>query len=276
MSDQINLGDKVLSDPGYRVISDVFQLENIVANCGIVAGKNLIVDTLRKVFRRDRFYRYLSDEFGFPLTPSELDLDPAAGLVDNTTTRIFIGSTYRFDIKFNPALIVKNTSTRYVPISFNQNMLGVIYRDEVIRDGYGNYTQIYTPAFNTLVGAWDQTIEVKVIAESEMDREELADAVQTILMGPRRLELQNEGLFIKSVYTSGEQEEQYANDYIYMVSINFECRSEFKVYIPISNLCDKIMFCFDFAVPESISPPVSPIFNIYETLDVTNFLGIVE
>lgn len=268
-----NLGDQTLEDPGYRVISDIWHYENIVANTGYIASKNLIIDTLRKVFRRDRYYAFKTDVFGFPKTPSEYNLDPATGLIDNDTTRIFIGSTYRYDIVFRPALIVKLASSQYVPISFNQNMLGVVYRDEVIRDGYGNYTQIYTPAYNTLVGAWDQKIEVKIVSESEADREELTDIVQTVLMGPRRLELQNEGLFIRSISTSGEQEEQYANDYLYMATVDIDCRSEWKCYIPINNIVDKIMFCFDFGYTDASGnpynfPEVQPQFNINETIDL--------
>jgi hypothetical protein len=224
----------------HRVVSDIFELENIVQQTGMLHGKNLLIDVLRDVFRQDREYKYVSDVFGFPKTPSHLGLDPDAGLDDTETTRIFIGSTYRYDVKFNPSIIVKNTGSRYVPISFNQNLLNYIYRKELLIDGYGNTTTIRTPYAKTIVGAWDQTFEVKVIAESEVDREEIADIVQVTLMGSRRLELQRAGLFIRSMSTSGETEEPYANDFIYMVSINLDVRSEWKIHIPISDFCERI------------------------------------
>jgi len=230
----------------HRVISDIFNLEYVVQQTGMVHGKNLLIDTLRDIFAQDREYKYVSDVFGFPKTPYHLGLDPAAGLDDEETTRIFIGSTYRYDIKFNPSIIVKNTGSRYVPISFNQNLLGVINRKEIITDGYGNSSVIYTPACHTLVGAWDQTFEVKVIAENEMDREEIADIVQVTLMGTRRMDLQRAGLFIKDLSTSGESEEKYSNDYLYMVSINLNTRTEWKVHIPISNLVERIGVCLTF------------------------------
>jgi len=230
----------------HRVISDIFNLEYVVQQTGMVHGKNLLIDTLRDIFAQDREYKYVSDVFGFPKTPYHLGLDPAAGLDDEETTRIFIGSTYRYDIKFNPSIIVKNTGSRYVPISFNQNLLGVINRKEIITDGYGNSSVIYTPAYHTLVGAWDQTFEVKVIAENEMDREEIADIVQVTLMGTRRMDLQRAGLFIKDLSTSGESEEKYSNDYLYMVSINLNTRTEWKVHIPISNLVERIGVCLTF------------------------------
>lgn len=230
----------------HRAITDIFNLENVVQQTGVVHGKNILIDTLRDIFSRDREFKYVADVFGFPKTPSHLGLDPAAGLDDSTTTRIFIGSTYRYDIKFNPSIIVKNTGSRYVPISFNQNLLGIINRKEIITDGYGNSSVIYSPAYHTLVGAWDQTFEVKIIAENEVDREELADIVQVALMGTRRLDLQTAGLFIKSLSTSGENEEPYSNDRLYMMSINLDTRSEWKVHIPINDIVERIGVCLTF------------------------------
>lgn len=230
----------------HRAITDIFNLEYIVSDVGMVAGKNILIDVLRNIFAQDREYKYVSDVFGFPKTPSHLNLDPEAGLDDDETTRIFIGSTYRYDIKFNPSIIVKHTGSRYVPISFNQNLLGIINRKEIITDGYGNSSVIYTPAYHTLMGAWDQTFEVKIVAENEIDREEIADIVQVSLMGTRRMDLQHAGLFIKTMSTSGETEEKYSNDYLYMVSISLDTRSEWKVHIPISDIIERIGVCLTF------------------------------
>jgi hypothetical protein len=206
----------------------------------------VLIDVLRNIFAQDRQFKYVSDVFGFPKTPSHLGLDPSAGLDDEETTRIFIGGTYRYDTKFNPSIIVKNTGSRYSPIAFNQNVLGTIYREEVLTDGYGNRTTLTVPAYNTIVGAWDQTFEVKIITENEIDREEISDIVQVTLMGTRRLEIQNAGVFIKSLSTSGETEQQYANDYIYSISINLDVRTEWRVHIPISDVCERIAVCLTF------------------------------
>lgn len=243
----------------HRVITDIFNLENVVLQTGMLHSKNILIDVLRDIFAQDRQFKYVSDVFGFPKTPSHLGLDPSAGLDDNETTRIFIGSTYRYDVKFNPSIIVKNTGSRYVPISFNQNLLCVVNRLEKIVDGYGNSSSIYTPAFNTLAGAWDQTYEVKIITENEVDREEIADIVQVALMGTRRLELQKAGVFIKGMSTSGETEQQYANDHLYVVSINLDVRSEWRVHIPISNITERIGVCLTFKTldGESVSDALS-------------------
>jgi len=230
----------------HRVMSDILGLESVVSQSGILFCKNVLIDTLREVFRRDRYYGYRDDSFGFPRTPSHLGLDPDAGIDDEETTRIFIGSTYRYDIKFNPSIIVKNTGTKYTPISFNQDVLGVIYTNERVVDGYGNETIIRSPRFNTLVGAWDHSFEVKVITEDEVDREEIADIIMVALQGSRRLELQHEGVFIRSISTSGEAERAYSNDHLYMVSINLEVRSEWKIHIPINNLMERIAMYITF------------------------------
>jgi len=230
----------------HRVVSDIFSLENVVQQTGVVHGKNILIDMLRDIFAQDRQYKYVQDVFGFPKTPSHLGLDPEAGLDDTSTTRVFIGSTFRYDIKFNPSIIVKSTGSRYVPIAFNQNLLSVINRRELLIDGYGNQTVITTPAYHTLAGAWDQTFEVKVIAENEMDREEIADIIKVTLMGTRRRELERAGLHIKVLSTGGETEEKYSNDFLYMISINIDTRSEWKVRIPINDVCERIGVCLTF------------------------------
>lgn len=237
----------------HNVVSDIFHLENVVQQVGIMHAKNIIIDTLREVFRHDREFKYVTDIFGYPKTPSHLGLDPDAGLDDEETTRIFIGSSYRYDVNFNPAIIVRNTGTRYVPISFNQDLLSVIFRTERLIDGYGNESLIHTPYSHTLVGAWDHTFAVDVLTEDESDREEIADIIMVTLQGRRRLELQREGVFIRRCSTGGETEELKAtsvggNDHLYKVSINLDVRSEWKIHIPISNICERIGFCLDFKV----------------------------
>lgn len=230
----------------HRVNSDIFNNEHIIQTIGVVAGKNILIDTLREVFRNDREFKYVDDVFGFPKIPNYRGLDPAVGIEDQEASRIFIGSTYRYDVKFYPAITVKNTGTRYIPISFNQDYLGVMYRPELLMDGYGNNTIITVPAYNTLVGAWDQTFEIKITTESEIDREELSDIVMPVLMSTRRLELQDAGLFIKNMSAGGETEEPYGNNYLYSNSITLETRSEFKIHIPISNVAERIGFLITF------------------------------
>lgn len=235
-----------MSLTSHRVVSDIFGLENVVQQIGIVQSKNVLIDTLREVFRQDREFTYKTDVFGFPLTPNHLGLDPEAGIADSTSTRIFIGSSFRYDVKFNPSITVKNTGTSYVPISFNRDLMSVIYTTERVVDGYGNETLIRTPQFHTLVGAWDQSIEIKITTEDEVDREEIADIVMVALQGSRYLDLQRAGVHIKSMSTGAETEQAYANDHLYMISVNLKIRSEWKIHIPINNLCERIGLCITF------------------------------
>ena len=228
-------------------ISDIYNLEHVVQQSGMVYTKSVIIDTLRDIFSQDIQFKYVADHFGFPKTANHLGLSPFAGLGDDTeTTRIFIGSSYRYDIKFTPSIVVRNTGSRYNPISFNQDYLGVINRNELLTDGYGNQTILHVPAYSMRVGAWDMTMEVKIVAEDEVDREELADIVQVCLMSSRRQEIQNMGVFIKSMSTGGETEEPYSNDKLYSVSINLEIRTEFKVYVPISDVVERLSLCLTF------------------------------
>jgi hypothetical protein len=234
----------------FHAVSDIFNLECVVQQDGMVYTKNVLIDTLRDIFSQDRQFKYVNDVFGFPKTPNHLGLDSDAGLDDEDTTRIFIGGSYRYDVKFNPSIIVRNTGSRYTPVSFNQDFLGTMSRVQVLTDGYGNHTTINTPTHNIRVGAWDQTYEVKIIAENEVDREEIADIVQIALMGSRRQELHNAGVFVKGMSTTGENEVPYANDFLYTVAVNLEIRTEWRIHIPISNICEKIGLCLTFKTLE--------------------------
>lgn len=250
----------------HRVITDIFNLENVVQHTCMMQGKNIIIDTLRDIFRADREYKYVDDVFGYPKTPSHLGLDPEAGLDGEETTRIYIGSSYRYDVKFNPSIIVKNTGNRYKPISFNQDWMSITHSKELIVDGYGKQTIINTPEATTLVGAWDQTFEVKVVAETEMDREEIADIVIISLVASRRKELEQAGIFIKNLSTGGEAEQPYANDYLYTVSVNLEIRSEWKILIPISNIMERIAMCITFDALDTDPPADGLTINQHITL----------
>ena len=244
----------------HNVLTDIFDLEYIVQQTGMMHGKNILIDFLREIFRQDRQYKFVSDVFGYPLTPSHLGLDPNAGFDTNETTRIYIGSSYRQDVKFNPSIIVKNTSSRYKPISFNQDAKTLIYETTVLTDGYGRHTVIRTPKYHRLVGAWEQNFELKVIAESELDREEITDIVMATIMGTRRIELEKAGLHIKTISSNGETETPYANDYLYSTSITVETRSEWKVNIPVTDICDRIALYVIYNA-SSTDVPVSEDFN---------------
>lgn len=228
----------------YLVYSDIYNLDYIVQHSGIMFGRNILVDTLREIFSKDKEYRYLRDSFGFPKTPSHLNLEENAGIDDNTTTRVFIGGAFRYDISYLPGITVRQTSSSYKPISFNQNMWVLEYQTQRTIDGYGNVTFNEVPSSYQFAGAWEQSFEIKVTSKSLEDTIHLADIVMISLQGTYRLPLQQNGLFIKQVRSSGEQTESInANDPLFTISITLDTYSEWRRSIPISNLVERLSLC---------------------------------
>jgi hypothetical protein len=229
----------------HRVFSDLFELDDFIQQTAVSQGKRLIIDALREHFRNDTFYRYGTDAFGFPLTPDLTDLPPDIGEV--RTTRIFIGDIFRYDGRYLPAITVRQTGGRYYAISFNQN--GTYrYRADLIIDGYGNRSLVKVPTHKVYAGAWEQTFNVQIAAESIPDREELSDIVSSFLISTARIPVQDAGLLMKNVSFGGESEEDWANDKVYIQSINVETFSEWRREMPIDNVVETINFCFDYGV----------------------------
>lgn len=232
---------------GQLVYSNQYDIDNFVMHTGLGHGRNLLVDYLRQAFSRDKEYRYLTDIFGFPKTPSELGLSPDLGLPpDDTSTRIFIGTQYRYDITFLPAITIRTSGLNYHPISFNQNSGMVLYEWQKVIDGYGNETILKLPAAIQYVGAWDSTYEIKISSKSLEDTVAITDLVMIMLQHRFRLDLQQNGFFIKKMSAGGETTENTNNnDPLYHISISVEAYSEWAREIPISNLVERVRFCFE-------------------------------
>lgn len=229
------------------VFSDIYNLDNIVKHSAMMIGRNLLIDVLREQFRKDSEYRYVSDKFGFPKTPSQRGLDPDDGSYNDVTTRIFIGSTHREDMAFLPAITIRPTNLQYNPISFSRNRGVIEYGDVKTVDGYGNVTIARTPTHTTFAGAWDQTFEVKVSSRSLEDVTTIADIVLITLQDIYHQDLQRNGLFVKSVSSGGQTEENIGEaDPIYHISISVSAYTEWARKIPIANLVDRIQMCFNF------------------------------
>jgi len=229
----------------HRVYSDLFDLANFVRQVAVSQGKNLLIDTLREHFKADRFYRYTTDAFGFPLTPDMTDLP--ADIQEDRTTRIFIGDVFRYDKRYWPAIVVRYGSGKYKPVSFNQNQT-VRYRMDLVLDGYGGRSYVNVPTHHVVAGAWEQTFEILIASEAIPDREELTDIVSSFLIGKARQELYEAGLFVRGVSMSGEREEEWGNDKVYLQSITVEAYSEWRREIPIDNLVETINFCFNYGL----------------------------
>lgn len=236
-----------MAGSGTFLFSDIFNLDNVVQMSGVQVGRNMLIDMLREIFVRDREYHYVKDPFGFPKTPSQRGLDADAGVDNEDTTRIFIGSTFRYDISFLPAITVRPVNIAYKPISFNQNNGTIQYGLQKIVDGYGNQTIVKTPSSMVFAGAWDQTFEVKISTYSPEDTHALTDLVIQSLQGTYRNNLQQNGLFIKRISGGGENTENVnRNDPVFHSSLSVETYSNWRREIPIANMIDRIQLCFEF------------------------------
>jgi len=228
------------SNASHRVYSNFFSDYHIVQQVLSSQPKNLLIDVLRSVFREDSVYTYRSDQYGYPLTPSQIGLDN-----DSTeTTKILISDQYRYEIKFYPGITIKNNGGSYKPLSFNQE--GTIqYRKDMVEDEFGRRTVINTPTHRIYAGYWEMSFEIGVYSESHSELEELVDIVSLILQHTHFHDLRANGLLIKSCSVGGESAEPYANDYVYSQSITINTLSEWRVEIPIDNIIEKIVFYFD-------------------------------
>jgi len=250
--------------------SDVYQLYNVVQNTQILYPKSLLISTLREYYARDTKYHYVKDEWGFPKTPDHTDLAPDAGWNDDVTTRIFIGQENRFDIKYLPAVLIKHTSSAYIPISINQEEDCVQYGYRLFIDGYGNKTSLKVPVHLLFAGAWDLGFDIEVIAESSQDRSTIVEGISMHLMSNVRNQLTYDGLFIKNTRTSGESQELYQNDNLYKQTISLECRGEYRRQIPVTNTVEIITACIEIGHTEDTTWMPDPNLTIYYQLDLSN------
>jgi hypothetical protein len=234
------------SNKDHRVFSDFFANNHIIQNVAIVQPKNLLIQSLRDLFRKDSIFTYRDDEYGFPLTP-DLTGKP---LDTEESTKILISDIYRYDVKFFPAITIKHDGGSYKPISFNQE--GTYkYRVDYIEDAYGGRRKISTPTHKVYAGRWEINITVGVYCESSSELQELIDIITMGLQYVLWNDLRASGLFIQGLSIGGESSEPYANDYIYSQNVTLRCLSEWRVEIPLENIIEKIMFYFDSVKTET-------------------------
>lgn len=226
--------------------TDLYSLFGYYQNTMIVHPKEMFIETLRQWFSQDSYYHYTADEFGFPKTPDQTNLELGAGLYDDSTTRIFIGEYYRLDTRFYPSILVKMQGSKYVPISMSRNKGFVQWRNVVYTDGYGNETILSTPDYFSLSGAWEGNIAVDVTARSMRARDELVELLSILFTDLRFEDMQVAGIFIKGGANIGAPTEMDdRNDHLFKQSVSFEVRTEWERRIPISSVIDAINVCVD-------------------------------
>jgi hypothetical protein len=229
--------------------TDLYQVHHVVQNTLMAYPKELIIGMLREEFAQDSYYFYASDEWGYPKIPDHTDLPLGSGINDDLTTRIFIGETFRQDAIFYPALLVKMTAARSVPISMNRNKDVIEYEKQIVVDGYGNTKEFFIPKFIDLAGAWEGTIAIDVISRDILDRDNLISIVMLLFTDIRFESLRKAGVLIKSGQptvggiSEGDDRQQ---EKIYKATISVDIRTEWRRLIPISGIVERINFCVDF------------------------------
>lgn len=250
--------------------SDLYGLFDIVQNTQVSFPKELLIGILRDFFSQDSYYHYVKDPWGFPYTPDHTDLPPDAGLQDDTTTRLYIGEAYRFDVIYYPAIVVRAGSTTYVPISMNREKETVLNKATVVVDGYGNETVFVEPTHFILAGAWEGTLQIDVMTRSIRARDDLVELVSLACTDVRFEELLRAGVLVKRVSAGTPSEAEDRNDKLYKQSINLDIRSEWRRQIPISNLVDAINICVEFGNVQTTPIVTAPNLEIVTTIDLVS------
>ena len=224
----------------HRVFSNFFSDHSIVQNVAIVQPKNLLISSLRDIFRTDSLFTYRDDKYGYPLTPDLTGMDIDSEL----TTKVLISDVYRYEVKFFPAIVIRANGGTYKPVSFNQNMT-LKHREDIIENSYGSISKIKTPTHRVYAGMWDLSFDVMIYSESHSELEELTEITSMALQYSLWQDLRASGLFIKSLSIGGENAEPYANDFVYSQNITLNTFSEWRVEIPLDSIIEKLVFYFD-------------------------------
>lgn len=261
-----------MTTPGTGNLSrtDLYATYNVVQNTLMSYPKELVIGVLREEFSKDSFYAYRSDEWGFPKTPDHTDLPLGAGYDDDLTTRIFIGEAFRFDAIFYPALLVKMTSAKSVPIAMNRNKDVVEYEKILVVDDFGNEKKFFIPKYFDLAGAWEGTISIEVMARDIRTRDDLISIVMLMFADIRFETMRKAGVLIKSGQPSVggiSESEDRQQDKLYKATISMEIRTEWRRLIPINSLIEQINFCVDFGVLGE-NPVINPNIQISQTISL--------
>jgi len=248
-------------------IGDLRKVFGIVQSSMLIYPKEMIISTLRDYFSKDSYYHYVQDAWGFPKTPDVTDMPLGSGVHNELTTRIFIGESFRQDITFYPAIIVRSSSSKYTPISINRNQGKVEYESILYEDGYGNSKQINYPASIVTEGAFEGSMSIDVFARSIAERDELVELVSMALTEIYFDDLCKIGLIVKPLDISSLTETEDRKDKLYKGTISFPIRTEWKRVIPINNIINSIVFIVEFQDlknPNSIPAP-----NLTISTDIT-------
>lgn len=257
---------------GSIVKTDLYAIHNIVQNTMMSYAKELFIETLREEFSKDSYYHYVRDSWGHPKTPDLTNIPVEAGLQDDVTTRLFIGESFRYDMKFFPALLVRASGFKYVPIGMSRNEGVIKYRALRILDGYGKEKIFSTPSHFALAGAWEGNITIDVLAGDIEARDDLAEIVSAILNITNFKSMQNAGVIVKPTSVGSASETDDYKDKVYKVTVSCDVRTEWAQNIPIDSVLDAITFCIEFGAVNQDPPVTAPNLEIHSAIQLIDII----
>lgn len=248
---------------GFNQITDLYSIYNTVQNTMIRYPKELIIGTLKEYFAQDSRYHYVTDAWGFALTPDHTGLHPEAGLHDNVTTRVYIGEKFRYDIQYYPCILVSNTRVKSEPIGFSRDIHQIKYETFEYTDGYETRT-FQRPVALTPNGAWSGSMEISIMSEGVREREDLIELTCMLLEDYEWSSLYRAGVSIKpgSISVGGVNAQDNRNGKIFQSTISFEYRSEWSREIPVYNFVDVISICAEMGNLQVTPPIIDPNLDI--------------
>jgi hypothetical protein len=235
--------------------SDLPRLHDVVQNNMVLYPKELVVAQLRDFFSHDSFYRYAHDQWGYPKTPDHTDLPQDAGFDNNITTRLFIGESYRFDVVYYPAIIVRHGGSVSVPVSINRETSVFKWGNRVYEDGYGNIAVFPVPEYFIFAGAYEGSINIEIMARDLRTRDDLVDLVSLLFIDIGFNDLQKSGLIVTGVSSGAPTETDDRNDHIFKQTVSLKIRSEWRRQIPIKDVIEVINVGIEFAYLNPPNPP---------------------
>lgn len=252
--------------------SDLYQIHNIVQSTSSSVIKQLLIAQLRDLFSKDSFYHYQSDSFGFPKTVELLDTPTDIGLNNSGSTRLYIGEYYKYESIYFPAILVKSGSIKSVPLSINAERETITYDTINIIDGYGNSKLFKTPKAFLFAGFFTGDIQIDILTrESIRTRDDLIDLI--LLHFARGnvgyYEMEKSGVIISEIGASSPTENDDRNDKLFKQTVTLSIQSQWRREIPISNICEAINICIEFASNLAINPPaIAPNLGISTRVDL--------
>jgi len=227
-------------------LGDINKVFGLVQSSMIVYPKEMIIATLKDFFSQDTYYHYVKDEWGFAKTPSHLDLPLGAGVHDNITSRVFIGESFRQDKSFYPAVIIKSSSSKAVPVSINRNYGKIEYQDMLFEDGYGNSKTIKYPMQFVTEGAFEGGISIEISARSIRERDDLVERVAMCFTEIYFDDLVKVGIIVKPPDIGSPSENDDRKDKLFKTVVSLNIRTQWKRVFPIKNIIDTIIFSIEF------------------------------